>query len=136
MSFLKAQVSFPSNVVSIFSTIKQNSPILFFAQTLYALLKRSPLKWKFLRFSSAGVKIRQIPHVNFELTNQFLSNFCIIFHCHSKFVKFFMSVLNWQISSSSIFASFFIVITQNFPVNFKLIHFLHWIKGYHQNSHF
>ena len=41
----------------------------------------------------------------------------------SKFVKFLMSILNWQINSSSIFGSFFIVMTHNFPVNFKLIHF-------------
>ena len=82
LSFLKTQVSFPSNVASIFSAIKQNSPILFLAQTLYTLFKRSPLKCKFLRFSSARVKICQIPHVNFELTSQFLFNFCIILHCH------------------------------------------------------
>ena len=39
---------------------------------------------KFLRFSSARVKICQIPHVNFELTSQFLFKFCIILHCHDK----------------------------------------------------
>ena len=54
----------------------------FLAQTIYTLLKRSTLKWKFLRLSSARVKIRQIPHVNFEMTSQFLFKFCIIFHCH------------------------------------------------------
>ena len=78
MSFLKAQVSFPSNVAPIFSAIKYHSPILFLAQALYTLSKSSPLKWKFLRFSNAWVKIRQIPHVKFELTSQFLSKFCII----------------------------------------------------------
>ena len=82
MSFLKAQVSFPSNVVSVFNTIKHNSPILFLAQTLYTLFKRSPLKCKFLRFSSTQVKISQIAHVNFELTSQFLFKFCIILHCN------------------------------------------------------
>ena len=30
-------------------------------------------------FSSAQVKIPQIPHANFETTSQFLSKFCIIF---------------------------------------------------------
>ena len=82
MSFLKAQVSFLSNVASIFSVIKQNFPILFLAQTLYTLFKRSPLKSKFLRFSSAQVKTHQVPHVNFELTSQFIFNFCIIMYCH------------------------------------------------------
>ena len=82
MSFLKAQVSFPSNVASIFSAIKHNSPILFLAQTLYTLFKRSPLKCKFLRFLSAWVKIRQIPHVIFESTSQFSFKCCINIQCH------------------------------------------------------
>ena len=43
------------------------------AQTIYTLLKRSPLKGNFLRLSSAQVKIFQIPLVNFETTSQFLS---------------------------------------------------------------
>ena len=47
----------------------------------------------------------------------------------SKFVKF-MSILKRQVSSSSIFVSFFIVMTHNFSVNFKLIHFLLWTKGF------
>ena len=60
---------------------------------LYALVKSSPLTSIFLRFFNALVKIRLIPHVNFELTSQFLFNFCII------------------------------VMTHNSPVNFKPIHF-------------
>ena len=79
MSFLKAQFSFPSNVASVFTAIKHNSPILYLAQTLYTLLKKSPLKCKFMRFSSAWVKIS---HVNFELISQLLFKFCIIRHCH------------------------------------------------------
>ena len=46
----------------------------------------------------------------------------------SKFVKFLMSILNWQVSFFSNVASFFIAITHNFPVRFKLIHFLVCIK--------
>ena len=82
MSFLKAQVSFSSNFASIFSAIKHNSHVLILAQTFYALVKSSPLKCKLLRFSSAWAKIRQIPHVNFELAGQFLFKFCIIPHFH------------------------------------------------------
>ena len=95
MPFLKAQVIFPSNFTSIFSTIKHKSSLLFFAQTLYTLVKSSPLKCKFLRFLSTRVKICQIPHVNFELT----------------------------VNCYSIFAPFFIVMTHNSPVIFKLINF-------------
>ena len=95
MSLLKAQVIFPSHFAPIFSTIKHKSSVLFLAQTLYTLVKSSPLKWKFLRFLSARVKICQIPHVNFELA----------------------------VNSYSIFAPFFIVMTHNSPVIFKLINF-------------
>ena len=49
----------------------------FLAQRIYTLLKRSPLKWKFLRLSSARVKFCQISYVNFETTSWFLSKFCI-----------------------------------------------------------
>ena len=67
-----------------------------------------PLKCKFMRLSSAQVKIRQIPHVNFEATSQFPSKF----------------------------ASFFIVMTHNSSVDFKLIHYLLWTKGSHQSPNF
>ena len=96
MSVLKAHVSFPSNFASIFSAIKHNSTILSLSQTLYTLVKSNPLKCMFWDFRVLG----------------------------SKFVKFFMSILNWHVNSSSSFASFFIVMTHNSPVNFKLIHFL------------
>ena len=54
----------------------------------------------------------------------------------SKLIRFFMSVLNWQINSSLNFRSFFIVMTCNSPVNFKLIHIVLWIKGSHQSPNF
>ena len=82
MSFFKAQVSFPSNVASIFSTIKHNSPIPFLAQALYSLFKRSPLKCNFLKCLSTWVKIFQIPYVSFDLATQFLFKFFTIPHCH------------------------------------------------------
>ena len=81
-SFFKTQVSFPSDVASIFSAIKENSPILFLAQRSCTLSKRSPLKCKFLRFSSAQVKIHQIPHVIFESTGQFSFKCWTINQCH------------------------------------------------------
>ena len=51
-------------------------------------------------------------------------------------MKFLMSILKRQISSSSIFVSFFIVMTDNSSVNFKVIHFLLWAKGSHQSFNF
>ena len=65
------------------------------AQTLYTLFKRNPLKWKFLRVWVLG----------------------------SEFVKLFMSTLKRKVNSSSNFA-FFIVMTHNCSVKFKLVHFL------------
>ena len=47
-----------------------------------------------------------------------------------------MPTLSWQINYSSTFASFFIVMTHNSPVNFNLKHFLLWVKGSHENPNF
>ena len=54
----------------------------------------------------------------------------------SEFVNFLRPILNWQVNSFSNFASFFIIITHNSPVNFKLIHFLLWTKGCYQSLNF
>ena len=49
----------------------------------------------------------------------------------SKFAKFLVSALKKQVNSFSNFASFFFVEVHSLSVNFKLIHFLLWIKGSH-----
>ena len=54
----------------------------------------------------------------------------------SKFVKFFMSILKRQVSSSSIFVPFFTVEAHKSTLNFKLIHVLLLTKGSHQSSIF
>ena len=51
----------------------------------------------------------------------------------SKFAKFPMSILNWQVNSCSIFTLFFIVTTHNSSVNFKLVYFQFWAKESHQS---
>ena len=56
----------------------------FLAQTIYTLLKRGPVNWKFLRLSSARVKLCQIPYANFEITIQFLCKFCIPLQFHER----------------------------------------------------
>ena len=56
----------------------------FLAQRIYTLLKRSVLKWNFLRLSSARVKFCQIPYVNFETKSWFLSKFCIPLQFHER----------------------------------------------------
>ena len=47
-----------------------------------------------------------------------------------------MSILNWQVKFSSIFASFFIFMTHNSSVNCKLIHFLFLMKGPNKSPRF
>ena len=108
VSFFKAQDSFPSNFASVFSAIRQNSSVFFLDQILYTLVKGVSSRAKFLNF-----RVLQW-----------------------KFVKFLMSVLKWQVNSSSNFALFFIFMTHNSSVNFKVIPFLFWTKGYHQSPNF
>ena len=67
------------------SSVSWNITLLyFFSSNNYTLLKRRLLKWKFLRFSSAQVKICQIPYDNFERTSRFLSKFCIPLQFHER----------------------------------------------------
>ena len=83
MPILKRQAdSFP-NFVSLFSFMKDYSAV-FFSSKMYTLLERNPLKWKFLRFSSARVKFCQIPYANFEMKSRFLSKFCISLEFHER----------------------------------------------------
>ena len=65
-------------------TLNQSWELLctFLAQTLYTLDKSSPSKCKVLRLSSALVKTRQIPYVNFETTSWFLFRFFIFLQCN------------------------------------------------------
>ena len=84
------------------------TPVYFFSSNIIYFGQKSPLNCNFLKF----------------------------WVLESKFVKFFTSILNWLVNFFSNFASFFIIITYNFPVNFKLIHFLLWIKGPNKNPNF
>ena len=61
------------------------TPLYFFlAQASYTFAKSSSLKFKFLRFLSARIKIHQITQVNVELTSQLLFKFCIILYSQGK----------------------------------------------------
>ena len=129
--------SIPLQILYLSSVSWKIIPLYFLAQTIYTLLKRSPLKWKFLRFSSARVKFCQIPSANFEMRSRFLSKFCISLQFHERLflctflaqaiytflkrsplkwkcfrissarVKFFMPILKWGVDSSPNLASLF-----------------------------
>ena len=109
MSFLKAQVNLFSNFSSIFSTIKHNSSVLFYLEH-YIIWSKEPIKVQsFQIFKDSGQNSSNSSCVRFEMTSQFLFKH---------------------------FASFFMVMTHNSSVNFKLIHFLLWKKGSHQSPNF
>ena len=97
--------SIPLQILYSFSVSWKITPLYFFSSKIYTLLKRNTLKWKIWVFQVLG----------------------------SKFVNFLMSILKRQVNSSSNFASFFIVMTQNSSVNFKLMLFLLWINESHQS---
>ena len=61
--------------------MKYNSSGLLLGQTWHILQKKNQSKQKFLRISSAYVKIHQIL-VIFETTNQFFYEFFINLQCH------------------------------------------------------
>ena len=58
------------------------TPLYFFSLKNIYFAQKEHIKLKILRLSHAGFKTRQIHHVNFEMTSQFLFKFCIILHCH------------------------------------------------------
>ena len=83
-----------------------------------------------------------ILNFGFELLSPFyvlikVQVFATFDYSGQKFVKFLKSILKRQVNSAPyFFASFFIVMTHDSFVNFKLIHFLLRIKGSHQRSNF
>ena len=74
MSYSKLQVTYSPNFGSLFSVTKDNSSILFRSSVMY-FAQKEPIKGKFLRLSSAWVKIHQI-FVVFETRNQFFFKLC------------------------------------------------------------
>ena len=149
MSLLKAQVSFPSNVVSVFSTIKHNSSILSFSSNIIYFGQKQPLKvqifeifecsgqnlsimnWK-VNSSSNLASFSLSWHVNFMLIHFLLwikwphqnSNFRLPNMPCWKFAKFFRSILKGQVSFPSNVASVFTATKHNFPVIFKVKHYV------------
>ena len=71
------------------------SSLNFFSSNIIYFGQRSQLKCKNLRFLSTRVKIRQISHVNFEITTQFFFKFYIV---HSS--------LSWHLTLRLILCSY------------------------------
>ena len=121
-AILKGQVAFSPIFVPFFSFIKYYFSVIFLTQTIYTFPKRSPLKWKVLRFCSAWVKFCQIPYANFEMTSCFLSNFCIFLKFHKS-----LFVCNFFSSNNIYFA-------QKEPVKMKIFEILECLGQFFSNS--
>ena len=80
-------------------------------------------------FSSNIIYYAQKEHIKMKMSESFKCS-------GQNSSEFLMSILKWQVNSSSNFASFFNVMTHNFSVDFKLTFFLLWIKGSHQYANF
>ena len=91
-----------------YSVLSNITPLCIFRSNIIYFDQRHPLKWNFWDF----------------------------WVLESKFVKLLMPILNWEVNSSSIIASFFILMTHNSLVNFKLKYFQLWTKESHQSPHF
>ena len=94
-----------------------------------------------LHISSVSRKIRPLyfcssKNLSFGHKEPIETNFLDFRVLQSEFVNLLMSILKWQVSSSSIFVWFFIVMTHNSSVNSKAIHFLLRAKESHQSSNF
>ena len=106
--FLKHKLVFRQTLYQ--SWVPSNiTPLYFLSSNINYFGKKQPIKVQFFEI--------------FECLGQNLSTFLML-------------LLNWQVSSFSNFVSFFIVITHNSPVNFKLKHFLLWIKGPNKSPNF
>ena len=87
MPILKRKVDSSPIFVSLFSFMRLFLCTLL-VQTIYTFLKRSSLKWNFLRLLSARVKFCQIPFANFEPTSWFFSKFCIPLQFYERFILY------------------------------------------------
>ena len=83
----------------------------FSAQTIYTLLKRSPLKWKFWRLTGAQVKISRFSYVNFETRSRFRSKFCIPLQFHGRLFlcSFLVQTIYALLNTSSLKWTFLIL---------------------------
>ena len=86
--------SIPLQILYPYPILWKITPLYFFSSKNIYLVQKEHIKMKILRLSSARVKILQIPHINVEMTSQFLFKFC---HTSS----------SWRITPLWILSSYF-----------------------------
>ena len=68
-----------SQILRHYSISPKKTPLYFFhSKNIHFAQKEPIIKFTFLRLQRTGVKIRQISHINFEMTSQFHFKFFII----------------------------------------------------------
>ena len=108
MPIMKWGVDPSPNFVSLFQFHERLLLCTFLTQTIYTLLKRSPLKWKFLRF--------------FEYSGQNLSNYLCQF-LNDKSIPLQIlhpSSVSWKITPLYFFSSNNIYFAQKEPIKMKI----------------
>ena len=124
------------------SQILSNSLCQFWNKELIPLqiLHPSSVSWKITPlyfFSSNNIYFAQKEHIKMKIFETFKCSDQNSFKFHIPILKWQEDKsIQWQVNSSSKFASFFIVMTHNSPVDFKLILSLLWIKGSHYYPNF
>ena len=94
-----------------FSVSWKITPLYFFSSNNIYFAQKEHIKVKIYETFKCSGQNLSIPHVNFETASQLLFTFYVILHCHD-------------------------ILHYNSIENFKLIHFLLWIKGRHQTPNF
>ena len=76
--------SFPLQMLYPYLISWKKTPLYFFSSNNIYFAQKEHIKMKVFETSSARVKICEIPHVNFEMTSQFLFKICVILQCHDR----------------------------------------------------
>ena len=92
ISFFKPQVSFSANFISLFSTMKDNSSVLFYL-IKYILCSKEPIKLK--TFATIDCSGQSLSNSSYQFWNDKLIPYQILHH----------SLVSWKITTMYFFSS-------------------------------
>ena len=115
--------SVPLKILCASSVSWKITHLTFLAQTIYALLKRSPLTWKFLRLSSSRVKICQIPYIC-QFWNDKSIPLQMVYPCS----------VSWKRNPLYLFSSNNIYFAQKEPIKVKIFEIFKYLGQNSSNS--
>ena len=92
ISFFKPQVSFSANFISLFSTMKDNSSVLFYL-IKYILCSKEPIKLK--TFATIDCSGQSLSNSSYQFWNDKLIPYQILYH----------SLVSWKITTMYFFSS-------------------------------